>query len=181
MKYWMPWPKKEGLRILADIKIDYFNQKTYVDSTHKDSEIIGDLNVDYPLFSGIAGQVFSQRLINKIAKFDPEGVTFQPIKLKLPDGSVNNNWCKIVVSAHVDCIDFKRSELDLDEETGLIDFVDKLVLNEEKADRAGYDIFRLHGRFTSIVVSDRIKQAIESVNPIGIRFKPTDGSDPDWY
>ncbi|GGN29962.1 MULTISPECIES: imm11 family protein [Marinomonas] len=179
MKYWILWPTKEGLRVLADIKIDYFNQKTYVDSTHKESEIIGDLNVDYPLFSGIAGQVFSQRLINEIAKFNPEGVIFQPITLKLPDGSFNHTWCKIVVSAHVDCIDFKSSTLKMDED-GSIRRIKKLVLNEEKADRAGYDIFRLHDEFPRIVISDRIKQAIESVNPTGICFEPTDGSDPDW-
>lgn len=181
MKYWLYGANQKALQISADFKNDYFSQKIYADATHKESEIIGDLNDDYLFFSGLPKQVFSQRLINEITKFNPEGVTYQPITLKLPDGSVNHNWCKITVSAHVDCIDFERSELDLDEETGLIDFVDKLVLNEEKADRAGYDIFRLHGRFTSIVISDRIKQAIESVNPVGIRFEPTDGSDPDWY
>jgi hypothetical protein len=181
MKYWLYGATIEGLQISAYKTVNYVTQEVYADATHKEGEVSGDLNDDYPLFSGIAGQVFSQRLINEIAKFNPEGVTFQPITLKLPDGSFNHTWCKITVSAHVDCIDFKRSELDLDEETGLIDFVDKLVLNEEKADRAGYDIFRLHGRFTTIVISDRIKQAIESVNPTGIRFEPTDGSDPDWY
>ncbi|MGO3738652.1 MAG: imm11 family protein [Marinomonas foliarum] len=180
MKYWLYGATIEGLQISAYKTVNYVTQEVYADATNKEGEVSGNLNDDYPLFSGIAGQVFSQRLINEIANFDPEGVIYQPITLKLPDGSFNNNWCKIVVSAHVDCIDFKSSTLKMDED-GSIRRIKKLVLNEEKADRAGYDIFRLHDEFPRIVISDRIKQAIESVNPTGICFEPTDGSDPDWY
>ncbi|PYF79195.1 hypothetical protein DFP75_10924 [Marinomonas alcarazii] len=180
MKYWLYGATQEALQVSAEFKKDYISQKIYADTTHKEGEVFGDLNDDYLFFSGLPKQVFSQRLINEIAKFNPEGVIYQPITLKLPDGSLNNNWCKITMSAHVDCIDFKRSELKL-RENGSIQRMRKLVVDEEKADRAGYDIFRLHGRFTTIVISDRIKQAIESVNPTGIRFEPTDGSDPDWY
>lgn len=180
MKYWIPWPTKDGLRISADMTTDYTSQTIYGDINCKEGEVRGDLNEDFPFLLDTSEEVFSQRLVDIILRLNPEGVIIRPITLKLTNGSLNNNFCEVTISAHVDCIDFKQSELKL-RENGSIQRMRKLVVDDEKADRAGYDIFRLHGRFTSIVVSDRIKQAIESVNPIGIRFKPTDGSDPDWY
>ena len=50
-------------------------------------------------------------------------------------------------------------------------------ITQDKADRAGYDIFRLHDDFPTVIISDRVKQAIEALNPVGICFKSTDGSE----
>lgn len=180
MKYWLLDQDYEGLQVYSDIEIIYSEKKIYADATSKESDVIGTLNDDFPLIIGIPGLSFSKRIIDAILKLNPEGIEIRPILLTLPDNQLKNDWHEISISAHVDCIDFKSSTLKMDED-GSIRRIKKLVLNEEKADRAGYDIFRLHDEFPRIVISDRIKQAIESVNPTGICFEPTDGSDPDWY
>ncbi|UJF17152.1 hypothetical protein L0B53_04340 [Vibrio sp. SS-MA-C1-2] len=176
MKYWELYVTNEGAQIFVDVTKDYVNQTIFADTTGKEGEVKGNLNDDYPLFFGPSEEVFSHRLVTAMLQLNPEGVTTYPITLKLPDGTLNTNWCEVTVSAYVDCIDFNASTLKL-RNNGKIRFLRKLVLDTEKADRAGYDIFRLHHRFTSIIVSDRLKQAIEVVNPIGIRFNPTDGSE----
>lgn len=176
MKYWQLKASKEGLTVYSNFEVDYIDEKVVADATGKDRGIKGQLNDDYPLFLSAPGEVFSQRLAKVIADLDLEGIAIYPITLTLPDGSKNQDWCDINVFSYVDCIDFQASTLKL-RENGSIRRIKYLAVDTEKAQRAGYDIFRLHHRFTTVIVSDRFKEAIEAVNPIGIRFFPTDGSE----
>lgn len=181
MKYWLIAQASEGLQVFAEqTLINYKINSIKVNTQGKNGKVQGTLNDDFPLFLSLNEPVFSTKLMSVLNEADLEGIHTRQISLEFSNKIENNNFYEITVSPCVDCIDFKNSELKL-RQNGSIQRMRKLVVDEEKADRAGYDIFRLHGRFTSIVVSDRIKQAIESVNPTGIRFEPTDGSDPDWY
>lgn len=177
MRYWRLSMTNEGVQVSADVIRDYVNQTIFADATDGEGEVKGSLEDDYPFFSGEREEIVSHRLAAEILKTGMEGVVIRPITLKLPNGTLNTNWCELTVSVYVDCIDTTLSELEFDEDDGRIQFVDTLVLDTDKADRAGYDIFRLHHRSTSVIVSDRLKQIMEGINPVGIRFNPTDGSE----
>lgn len=178
MKYWLPKQTHEGLQVFAEkTLLNYKKDIIKIITKGKDGRVLGNLNDDYPLFLSLSEAVFTTKIIEVIKDFSPEGVSTRQISLELENGVENRDWHEVTVSSYVDCIDFKLSELDLDENDGSIDFIDKLVLDFKKADQAGYDIFRLHDYFPQVVVSDRLKQAIESESPVGIRFDPTDGSE----
>jgi len=179
MKYWILKVSKNGLAVSADVTRDFRQQTLFADTTAKGGEVEGSLKEDFPFFAGEPEEIMSRRLAAEILKLDPEGIIVSPMTLKLPDGTLNDNWCAITVSAHVDCIDFDASLLRLDEEDGTVGFIRKMVLDTKKADRAGYEIFRLQDFFPQVVVSDRLKQAMEAIKPIGIRFESTDPSEQE--
>lgn len=177
MKYWRLMPSIEGLTIYSDITFDYKSRMTYSDATGKNGGIKGDLNNEHPLFLGIGSKVFSKRLIDIIVGLNLEGIEIYPINLTLPDGTNNQDWYSVRIFPHVDCIDLNLSEYRLDQDDGSIKRVHKLVINTQKAKQAGFDIFRLHDDFPTIIVSDRFKEAIEAANTKDICFFPTDGSE----
>ena len=133
MVYWRLNVEGRGAQIFSDIERDYVNQSVFADATGKEGEVKGNLNDDYPLFFAPFGKVFSQRLVTKILTLNPEGVITRPITLKLPDGSMNTNWCEVMVSAYVDCIDFHASTLKINKNDGSIRRIKKLVLDTDKA------------------------------------------------
>ncbi len=178
MKYWLFGAANtdyDSLRLYGPHFFDYkMGMVTFV--AEDEDSFLGNVVDDY-LVSGSGGEkVVSCRVANAIEDLELEGVEVWSFTAKLPDRIYTDTWKYIRIANYVDCIDFQHSEIDYDEETGTIDFIDKLLIDEKKADLAGYHIFRLHERSTKVVVSDVVKQAIEAINPVGIDFDPTDGS-----
>ncbi len=175
MKYWLfaPGNTDDALQIFAIPDVSYAKKTVTLKAAKR--SIQGTVIDDY-LFAGGEEITISVRVATVIEKLNLEGVEVWDYTAILPDKAYKDTWKYIVVANHVDCINFKNSEIDYDEDTGTIDFIDKLVVDEQKADLAGYHMFRLHEEFPRVVVSDIVKEAIESINPVGIKFKPTDGS-----
>ncbi len=177
MKYWLFGTEDvdDSMQIFADVQVDYQISNVLIDATGKDDTVYGHV-VDDNLFAAGSDEEIVSNKVAEILK-NLEGVSVWNLQVRLPDKDYKDTWKYIVVANHVDCIDFKNSEIDYDEDTGTIDFIDKLVIDEKKASLAGYHIFRLHERTSKIIVSDIVKEAIEAINPVGIKFKPTaDGS-----
>ncbi len=176
MKYWLFGPENinDALQIFSDVQVSYQTSKVLIDATGKDDVVYGHVANDYLFAAGSEEEIVSVKIAEVLKKL--EGVFIWDLKVKLPNKSYKDTWKYIVVANHVDCIDFKNSEIDYDEDFGTIDFIDKLVIDEQKADLAGYHMFRLHERTSRVVVSDLVKQAIEAIHPVGIDFDPTDGT-----
>ncbi len=177
MKYWRFGAGNtdfEPLMLYGVPEVDYQNKKVTFKTSDKDD--ISDGKVDDYLVAGGEEKIVSVRVAEVIEHLDLEGVEVWEYSAELLGRIYEDTWKYIVVANHVDCIDFKNSEIDYDEELGTIDFIDKLIIDEKKADLAGYHMFRLHERTSRIVVSDVVKQAIEAINPVGIDFDPTGGS-----
>ncbi len=178
MKYWLFGAANtdyDSLRLYGAHFFDYEMEMVTFIAEDEDS-FLGSVVDDY-LVSGSGGEkVVSCRVANIIKDLGLEGVEILGFTAKLPNKTYTNIWEYIRIANHVDCIDFKNSEIDYDEDFGTIDFIDNLVIDEQKADLAGYHMFRLHERTTRVVVSDLVKQAIEAIHPVGIDFDPTDGT-----
>ncbi|THB63584.1 MAG: hypothetical protein D6B27_12015 [Gammaproteobacteria bacterium] len=70
----------------------------------------------------------------------------------------------------IKCINFEKSELVLDDQDGSIEFIDKLVLNEDYLKEIKLKIFRLEEFPPIIIVDDLVKKELESANISGINF-----------
>ncbi len=176
MKYWLFGAGNtdfEPLMLYGVPEVDYQNKKVTFKTSDKDD--ISDGKVDDYLVAGGEEKVVSVRVAEVIEHLDLEGVEVWEYSAELPGRTYEDTWKYIVVANHVDCIDFQRSDMKIRED-GSIRRIRELVIDERKADLAGYHMFRLHEEFPRVVVSDIVKQSIESLNPVGIKFKPTDGS-----
>ncbi len=176
MKYWLFGPSStdfDALQIFAIPDVSYVKKTITLKAEKKN---IQGVVIDDYLFVGGEEVTVSTRVAKIIESLSLEGIEVWDYIADLPDKIYKDTWKYIVVANHVDCIDFKNSEIDYDEDFGTIDFIDKLVIDEQKADLAGYHMFRLHDDFPTIVVSDYVKQAIEAIHPVGIDFDPTDGT-----
>ncbi len=69
-----------------------------------------------------------------------------------------------------DCVDFEKSELELDEDDGSIDDIDKLILKNDVIEKHNLPIFRIKEYFPLIVVDETIKNAFEKEDVSGVVF-----------
>ena len=175
MKYWLFGVANvdNALQVFSDVQVDYQASKVLIDATGKDDIVYGHAVNDYLFAAGSNERIVSLKVAEIIRSL--EGVFVWDLHVRLPHKTYIDTWKYIVIANHVDCIDFQRSTMKIRED-GSIRNIGKLVLDEKKADLAGYHMFRLHEEFPRIVVSDYVKQAIEAINPVGIDFDPTDGS-----
>ncbi len=177
MKYWLFGAANtdyDSLRLYGPHFFDYkIGMVTFV--AEDEDSFLGNIVDDY-LVSGNGGEkVVSCRVANVIKALGLEGIEIWGFTAKLPNKTYIDTWEYIRIANHVDCIDFKRSDMKIRED-GSIRRIRKLVIDEKKAKLAGYHMFRIHERSTQVIVSDVVKQSIEAINPLGIDFDPTDGS-----
>ncbi len=80
------------------------------------------------------------------------------------------DWFLVNIVGHVKCVNIELSELDMDDNE--IEFIDKLVLDTEIANKSKFKIFRLTEYLPLIIVDDEVKYAIEHANFTGPEFLP---------
>jgi len=119
--------------------------------------------------------VISQKIYDVLKPLDLYGIQLVPVEMraiKAPFTDIPNYWF-IHVWNRIRCIDTEKSEIDIDEEDGEIWGIDQLVLDEQALSRIALPKRLLFEPFedkSMLIVHQSIKDIIESVKPVGIRF-----------
>ena len=131
-------------------------------------------NFEWVDYHKVPDPVISKRILDALLPLDLHGVQFVPAKVRNPRGpfSEPRDYWLIHVWNRIACLDKEKSELELYDD-GSIFGIDKLVLNEKTL--AMFDlrkrmIFELTEKTSVLLIHQRVKEAIESVHPIGVRF-----------
>jgi len=98
---------------------------------------------------------------------------------KDPFAETKNYWF-LHIWNRISCLNREQSEVDIDEDDGMIWDIDKLVLDEEKLNAFKLEqrlIFELAEDSSVILIHQSIKDVIMSVNPTGFRFV----NASEWY
>jgi hypothetical protein len=124
--------------------------------------------------------VISLPLARVLEKLDIYGIQLIPAKVRNPKDPFSelHDYCFMHVWNRIACLDKKESEieyLDDDDPDGMIFSIDKLVMNNaalQKIELKKRLIFELAENTSVLLMHQSIKDAIESINPKGIRFIP---------
>jgi hypothetical protein len=124
--------------------------------------------------------VISLALAEILEKLDIYGIQLIPAKVRNPKDPFSelHDYCFMHVWNRIACLDKKESEieyLDDDDPDGMIFSIDKLVMNDaalQKIELKKRLIFELAEKTSILLMHQSIKDAIESINPKGIRFIP---------
>lgn len=131
-------------------------------------------NFEWVDYHSLPGSVISERILGALSPLDLYGVQFVPAKVSNPNAPSTepHDYWYVHIWNRIACLDAEKSELDLYED-GDIFSINKLVLNEEilsMFELRKRMIFELKEKRTVQLVHKTVKEAIESVNPKGIRF-----------
>lgn len=124
--------------------------------------------------------VVSKHIVDALMPLDLHGVQFVPAKVRNPRDPFSEpcDYWLIHVWNRIHCLDNEKSELEVDEVDGEIWGIKKLVLNEKTLgmfELRKRMMFELAEDTSVLLVHQRVKEAIESVHPKGVRFfKATD-------
>lgn len=137
-------------------------------------------NFEWVDFHIVPDPVVSKRIVDALLPLNLHGVQFVPAKVRNPRDpfSEPHDYWFIHVWNRIHCLDKEKSELEIDEVDGRIWGIDKLVLNEKTL--AMFELrkrlmFELTENTSVLLIHQRVKDAIESVHPKGVRFfKATD-------
>lgn len=163
---------KEDLELDFDDGVEIgninYDLSDFIIEEGEDDSIIGRVT-DYIAISDLGGIVFSQEARILFDGLSVNNIQYIPTQLN----GANNKYLEkkyfiANVIGIVDCINYELSDLDI--EDGHIDNIFSLVLNENKiAD--DIEIFRLHGKVLTILVSETLKNAIEKSELTGFIFR----------
>lgn len=163
---------KEDLELDFDDGVEIgninYDLSDFIIEEGEDDSIIGRVT-DYIAISDLGGIVFSQEARILFDGLSVNNIQYIPTQLN----GANNKYLEkkyfiANVIGIVDCINYELSDLDI--EDGHIDNIFSLVLNENKiAD--DIEIFRLHGKVLTILVSEILKNAIEKSELTGFIFR----------
>lgn len=122
----------------------------------------------------IPGLVLSERLCAVLDGLGISNVEYVPLSLVDPfSGQTHDRYRIANVIGVVDCVDRDASDLEFYPD-GDIEFIDRLVLDEDRIP-PGLDLFRLAGRTTLVIASQRLKDAITEAGITGcVFYRPQD-------
>ncbi|EMO70807.1 hypothetical protein LEP1GSC120_2183 [Leptospira santarosai str. 200702252] len=138
--------------------------------TERESGKLGDLVV-----TGLPGLLISKKFKSVLESAGVKNVEYIPatifdshLKISFADYFIAN------IIGLVDCIDFKRSKLTMRAAfPDKIRDIDKLYIDESKTNNL--PIFRLARRMTLILISDSLRDILESAKLQGVELKPAEG------
>jgi len=124
--------------------------------------------------------VISFPLARILEKLDIYGIQLIPAKVRNPKDPFSelHDYCFVHVWNRIACIDKAKSEieyLDDSDPNGMIFSIDKFVMDEsamQKIELKKRLIFELAEKTSILLMHQCVKDAIESINPKGIRFIP---------
>lgn len=127
--------------------------------------------VDY---HSLPDSVVSKRIVDALLPLDLYGVQFVPAKVSNPNdpSAEPRDYWYVHVWNRIACLDMEKSELKLYKD-GDIASIKRMVLNEETLsmfEPRKRMIFELKEDVTVQLVHKTVKEAIESINPKGVRF-----------
>jgi hypothetical protein len=123
---------------------------------------------------GLPVLLVSSRLRRVLEECGVDSIQYFPVNFRLSDGTIPADKYFIAnIIGRVSCVDFPRSDIVVNDGPPLIiDAIDRLVLKDDVIQ--DLDVFRLGELFVAIVVSSRVKDAIERSGVSGIEFYATD-------
>ncbi len=118
--------------------------------------------------------VISKLVLDALLPLNLYGVQFVPAKVRNPKKSLSGSrdYWLVHVWNRIECLDREKSELEL-LSSGRIFNINRLVLDEKALARVEPEsrmIFGLAEKTSVNLVHEKIKEAIESVEPKGVRF-----------
>jgi hypothetical protein len=130
--------------------------------------------MDYTTNEAFSVPIISERIKMQLGGI--KGLQFIPVTLK--DKKVDLKHFIMIVTATLDCVDEELSEfgkfVDNDpvrpDLSGHYSWFTKLIINPAKLN--GEDIFRIDKAEHYLVVSERVKTAIEEIDATGVLFSP---------
>lgn len=119
--------------------------------------------------------VVSRRIVDALTPLDLHGVQFVPAKVRNPRDpySEPRDYWFIHVWNQIACLDKDKSDLVMSKSGRTIFSINKLVLNEKTLamfELSKRMMFELTEDASVLLVHERVKDAIESVHPKGVRF-----------
>lgn len=115
------------------------------------------------------GMLVSKNLRQVFDSLDISHIQWYQAVIKNSDGEIVSDEYFLGNNLYaIEAIDFERSELELDEDDGSIDFIDKLVIKDDLHDLP--HIFRLKEFLPLQVLTEELKKAIVSSGCTGIEF-----------
>lgn len=123
---------------------------------------------------GVPGLLISSRLRGVLEQCGVDNIQYFPVNMRLSDGTILFNEYSIAnIIGRVSCIDFTQSDIVADDGPPLvIDSIDHLVLKQDNTHEL--DVFRLGEFFVAIIVSSRVKDAIQRSGVSGVEFYAID-------
>ena len=120
--------------------------------------------------------LFSTRFIEVLKGAGVKNMDLYQVALQHPElGKTYTNYRAVNIIGRIACADLKQSEYLPGHEPPLMKF-NKLVLDEAKT--MGVPMFRLAESTMHILVSEKVKQAVEAAKLSGVRLLPLDHPRP---
>lgn len=139
----------------------------------KMSEEEDGLLTDNLVAPALPGLLVSSRLRSVFDENGVDNIQYFPVNLTLSDGTVSSvRYFVANIVGRVACIDFERSDIVVSGDPMVVDAINSLVLHEDLIQ--DLDIFRLGELPVTIVVSSRLKNAIERSGVTGVAFYAVD-------
>ena len=119
---------------------------------------------------GVRAPFLNEKGLSCLSNVKDEDVTYFDTNITDIRNNITYTTYKIVnINKAISCVDFRQSELELDED-GDIEFIDKLVLNEEKLTEYEVSICRISEFLPLIVVHDDIRSKMLNLGVTGVNF-----------
>jgi len=130
-----------------------------------------DRLTDELVAQGTSARVLSEEIISVLHSCGVDNIEYYDFKvINDVTNEEYDKWKLGNIVGVVGCIDFDKSDFEYDEDDGEIEFINKLVLNEEKALECDLKIFRLEGFLPLVIIHDEVKSALEERNFTGHKF-----------
>ncbi len=125
--------------------------------------------------------VISEKILDALLPLKLYGAEFVPAKVRNPKKKLSGekDYWFVHVWNRIECLDREKSELELYSD-GMIFGFEKLVLDEKKLaeiEPVKRLIFALEEDISVLLVHEKVKEAIESAEPKGVRFFKAE----EWY
>jgi len=134
-------------------------------------------NFEWVDFHALPDPVFSRRVVNVLVPMDIYGIQLVPAKVRNPKDPFDEprDYWFMHVWNRIACLDKEQSEVRTNRSGTRIFSIDKFVLNEKSLGAFELRkrlVFEVTEKTSVLLVHQSIKDAILSVQPIGVRFFP---------
>jgi hypothetical protein len=115
--------------------------------------------------------LFSDRLINALHGAGVDNLDLYECEIALADGGVARDYKAVNIVGAVKCADLEQSQYVSLAPAPFLDF-QRLVIDPKRA--RGLDLFRLGEKPLKIIISERVKRAVDAIRPVGMQLVPVD-------
>lgn len=165
------------LRGEPDLGVPWFSGRRFEEQLPEPirCELDPDYGADLPdvFLTGIP--FLSDRLIRAMRSAGADNFDVYQAEITDPvKGAAHKNYKAVNIVGKIEAADLTKSRFDPRSERFLMEF-HRLVIDEKKV--RGANLFRLAENPLKIVISERIKTALDDVPLVGVQFNPLDGRE----